>query len=109
MSNFDEESALIGVFVGVLVFPVLALLTMFRGWVVSVLWQWFVSDTFGLASLNSMQAIGLVALMQLVTHQRIDCKKEERKPGVELVATILYSIFGSLFILGFCWIIKQFV
>jgi len=40
-----------------------------RGWVLSILWRWFMVPTLGLPALSVPQAIGIALVVGMLTHQ----------------------------------------
>ena len=59
ISNNSNGFFAAGVIVGMVILSVL-----FSGFVLQVLWSWFVAKTFGLPELNIPQALGLVIIFQ---------------------------------------------
>lgn len=55
---------------------------MWSGYVLTVLWAWFVVPTFGLAPLSIAAAVGLCAICNLVTHHQ-NRHRTKRKGDVE--------------------------
>ena len=84
-------------------------LTIFNGWVLSVVWNWFIPTIFaGAPALTIAQALGLsLVVSTLVT---IKNKDSEGKSLGKIVLSALYdSIFRGLLTLGFGLIFHFFV
>lgn len=82
----------------------IAPLTMWRGYVISVLWRWFVT-TLGVAALGWANACGFALLFSVfVAHPRTE---EEKKKDV--VDTVLDAFAVPLIALGLGWVIRQFM
>ena len=76
-----------------------------RGYVLSVLWGWFVVPTFGLPALSIPIAIGISLILAFTTHQ-ISVKKEEDKSfGTQFSNIILYPLLT----LAIGWIVTLFI
>lgn len=75
-----------------------------RGYVLSVMWGWFVVPTFGLPPLNIPIAIGLALIIAFTTHQ-VSLKKEEQDFGSQIGNSLIYPIL----LLGIGWIVTLFI
>ena len=88
-----------------ILFGTLGLITvsvLWRGYVFSVLWAWFVQSLFGLPALSVPQAIGVALVATALTHRFIknDCKPFE--PVVDL-----FTAPALLLVMG--WIVRGFL
>jgi hypothetical protein len=92
----------IGTFTGILA------LTILRGWVLSILWAWFIVPTFNVAQLSVALAIGLVMTANLIV-KAPDVKEQEGTPMEKLTMGFVFSFSLSFIALGSGWIVKQFV
>jgi hypothetical protein len=97
---------------GRLLLPLVGLATIpigviWSGYVLSVLWRWFVVPWFGLAPLSVVQAIGLALVIGFLTHQHI--KNDYEDSTTELIYQIAMAIFRPAFALFFGWIVKSFI
>lgn len=95
--------AVFGAIVGVVIWMVFS--SVVNGYVLSVLWGWFVVPTFNSApELGIAPAIGIAMVVGYMTHQIHDCKKEERSiseeiwrgVGVTTLRPLLALFFGSV-------------
>lgn len=78
---------------------------MLRGWVLSVMWMWFVVPTFGLTPLSIPVAIGIGLILSFTTHQTNISAKPKRD-----ISDIASSAVGyPLVLLGLAWIVKSFM
>lgn len=99
--------ALIGLgCVGILVMAVVEILL--KGWVLTFLWDWF-AVPFGLPSLGVAHAIGLAALVGLLTHQVTNCKTEDGDISDAIGRWIGSGLLGPLLILGVGYIVNSFM
>ncbi|HRQ86823.1 MAG TPA: hypothetical protein PLY16_01805 [Candidatus Saccharibacteria bacterium] len=76
--------------------------TIFNGWVLSVIWNWFMPVIFpALGPLTIIQAIGLSLTISVFIPSSADNKKEESATWLEIILTWLYKTLGrgSLFLL----------
>lgn len=82
---------------------VLAALTMWRGYVLTVLWAWFVVSTFAVPALSIPAAIGLCLTVSMFKNRRKDNSMDEKEPwGQELATEALIPLLAL--VLG--WIVK---
>jgi putative flippase GtrA len=86
-----------------------ALNSMWSGYVLSILWGWFIAPTFGLPALSVVAAIGVAIVVSYLTnqiHPDGDKKKEWSKKFSEMIG---YGIGRPLFALGFGWVVHLFM
>ena len=83
-------------------------LALLRGWVLSILWGWFVVPTFNLPQLSIPIAIGLALVVGFLAHQSIDVKSPERT-GAEKWAHIAMFFVSPLLSLLFGYIVHAFL
>ena len=103
MVTFITVIGLLGVAVGWMVAG-----TILRGWVLSILWKWFMVSAFGLPVLSVAAAIGVSIVVSLMTFQYV-YTEDNRSEGVKIASGLGVSIGAPLLILGMAWIIKQFL
>lgn len=89
------------------------LLAMWRGYVLSILWGWFVAAYFGLPELGVTQAIGLSYVVMYLTAS-IPPKREKEPEGREylieqLSRIIVFHGFYPLLVLFSGWIVQKFL
>lgn len=70
-------TALVIVFLAAGIIALMVLATILRGWVLSILWGWFVVPIFGFPPLAISQAIGIAITISLVAHQYVPTDKEQ--------------------------------
>lgn len=94
----DEEEATLGQWVWLLVFAVAV--TVWRGYVLAILWNWFAAPVFG-PSLTTWQAVGLTGMLGLV----LPSAPRDTRPLAESVfvaaAEPAFFLFGG-------WVLHQF-
>lgn len=76
-------------------------LALWRGFVLSVMWGWYVVPTFGLPALSPVVAVGVIWTVHLF-YMPIP-KPEERGKPVELVYPFLYGLVSPAVALAFGW------
>ncbi len=74
------------------------------GFVLTVLWGWFVVPTFGLPQLSLVPAIGVSMVASYLSHQYIPSKD-----GDSFTSALAYSITYPLITLLFGWIVHLFM
>ena len=78
-----------------------------HGWVLSIVWGWFIVPLFGLPSLSIAYAVGLVLVAGMF---RGESKTDEDDDVVYRIAKSLGNAFlGPLLVLGLAWIVVQFL
>ena len=95
----------IGLAVVVCAFLAITLGVVVKGWVLSVTWQWFVVPIFGLPALSVLQAISIMIVASLLTHQSTQSSKNKDEQNTlgkifEPFKQQFFSIFNSLIFLG---------
>lgn len=89
MKDNSDTEKIVTCLVLTVLFPFLAIGFYFlNGWVLSLLWKWFIVTTFGLEPLNIAQAIGIAIIVGFLTKNSGDYKKEERQ-GWEMIIPVL--------------------
>lgn len=79
-----------------------------KGWVLTVLWGWFVVPVFHLPQLSLPAAIGLSAIVGYLTRENVDAVAPVRTRKQKLGrAAFVWS--GPFAALGFGWIVHQFM
>jgi len=99
---------LIGI-VGVIavVFGLIALVSVIKGFVIAKIWLWFMVPIFGLPVLSIAQAIGVALVIGIFTNehasltQQDDPKKKKNAILTGLLAPFMTLLFG--------WIVKMFI
>jgi len=93
----------------VLAVAVASLGIVWRGWVMTKLWAWFVVPVFGLPALGLAAAIGLSLTIGFFTYQYSDTVQEKRK-GYAATAYPLGVVFlYPAVLLGIGWIVTLFM
>lgn len=80
-----------------------------NGYVLSVLWTWFMVPVFDVPELTVPMAIGLGLIVSFLTHQDQPPRQERADPTMTLfVATVtLFAKAGTVLLMG--WIVHQFM
>ena len=79
-----------------------------RGYVLSIIWSWFMVPVFHLPELMVAQAIGIAAVVSFLTnHGTTNTPKDPEKSAIEQASEGVAQVFivplGTLFL---CWILK---
>ncbi|MDP3726358.1 MAG: hypothetical protein Q8R36_04140 [bacterium] len=80
-----------------------------NGFVLSVLWGWFIVPTLGLPALSVVQAIGIAMVVSYLTYHYIDTQKGTEDKREKIAMAIGMVILRPLFALFFGWIIHLFM
>ena len=94
-------------FIGAIV--VLILSSIWYGYVLSVMWGWFIVHAFHVSSISVPLAIGLSSVVGMFRSYPDTNKKSDKSPSEVFTRAIAYSFFGPLFVLLFGYIIHLFV
>lgn len=82
--------------------------TIWSGYVLSLLWQWFITATFEIPSLSMPAAIGLALVVRYLTYQTQPTDKS--KTNTERTAEWIFTAaFWPAFALVFGFIVKSFM
>lgn len=85
-------------------------LTIYRGWVLSVLWGWFVGPLFGAPPLTIPFAIGLSLIVGFLTsHYRREPKVESNEWWEPMAEQTAWAALHPTIALGFGWVVAQFL
>lgn len=117
-SSSSESSALAGLALILLaifgfipaLFLVLGISSILNGWVLSILWGWFISPVFGIPAITVGQAIGLAMVVSYLTYQHTEnnaSKKDEKTSYY--VGLIVALLLRPLVTLGIGYIVHLFV
>lgn len=90
-------------------FSGMVFLTILRGWVLSILWAWFVIPAFNVNQISIALAIGLTMTANLIVKAPAPPEPKEGTPTEKLVQSFVFSFSLSFIALGSGWIFKQFV
>ena len=101
----DKSEAMIGSLILVISLPFGAV---WSGYVLSILWGWFIVPTFEAPTLTVVPAIGLAMVVGYLTKQETAAKDE--RDAAERIAGALSSMFVyPLFALIFGWVLHFFM
>jgi hypothetical protein len=91
----------------VLMIPLGAVVLMWEGYVLSVLWAWFAVPAFGLPPLSIPLAIGLALVAGALTNHKAG--NEAKDPDAGWSAVVIYGCMKPAVALLFGWIAKGFM
>jgi len=81
-----------------------------NGYVLSVLWGWFIVPVFNLPTLTAVSAIGIAMVVSYLTYQYNESDEDDNKSfGEKLAKPIAIAILRPLFALFFGWIVHLFM
>lgn len=108
MNNQEKENLLACSLVLLVLLIVTPLMAILQGWVLTVLWSWFVVPTFGLPELSIAVAIGLSLIVGMFKGYSTTRKSEDLETS-EKVGQVIVMIFGPFFVLFLGWIVHLFM
>lgn len=80
--------------------------SIWRGYVLSVLWGWFVVTTFGARPLGIAAAIGVSCVVSFLTFHYRPAPKDDREAGEKIGEACVLAFLGPAFSLLFGYIVK---
>ncbi len=94
----------------VFLFTIIPLMAVWGGYVLSVMWSWFIIPVFtGAPTLSIPAAIGISIVISYVTRHATNLKEKEDADFDWYAKQTGKMLFIPLFFLGYGWIIKQFL
>ena len=91
------------------ILAVLALSSMWNGYVLTVLWGWFLVPTFGMPALALAPAIGLSLVVSFLTHQSDAAKEQEGSSMERFSKAVAHSLLMPALVLGVGWVVQKFM
>ncbi len=84
--------------------------SVFNGYVLNVLWGWFMVPVFHLPQLSIVPAIGIAIVVGYLTYQaKPDCQKVKRTMGQTIALATANAIERPLFALFFGYVVHLFM
>jgi len=99
--------AVLGIFT--LAFVLIVVGVLLKGYVLTVLWGWFVVTTFGLPALSLASAIGIALTVSFLTHQVIEQQEKKRDIADSVVHSVGVTVLHPLLALLMGWIVQKFM
>jgi hypothetical protein len=110
MTFTDKELRGLGILLGCASFPVVLLIsTLWGGWVLSVVWNWFMPQIFGLPTLTLIQAIAASLIIGWLAKARVPPDTKEKDALKALVEAYTRAFMEPAWVLAFAWIIQHFM
>ena len=109
MNNESEnEKILTNCLLLVFGFILIPLLAIYHGWVLTILWGWFVAPTFHLPELNIAVAIGLSLIVGMFRGYTKSDNKDSQTTKDKTIG-IIAILISPLLTLFFGWIVHMFM
>ena len=93
--------------IGATIVATITITTILNGLVLSVLWGWFMVPLLGLPPLTAVQAIGIILVVALLTHQVQPNQKNGQEDPLISVLLIIFAKPAMFLLMG--WIVKMFL
>lgn len=90
-------------------FGVVALSAIINGWVLSILWGWFIVPVFNIPAISVEQAIGLAMVVSYLTYQHINADSKRKSKGESTVELFVALLARPLITLLFGYILHLFL
>lgn len=88
----------------------LVLTTILRGYVLSIMWGWFMVPTLGLPKLSIVQAIGIAAVISFLTYQdNSGTVKKQRSASEAFTEALVIAACYPLVVLLFGWVVHLYM
>lgn len=101
MSDKSKEEVKDGCIISVVGIVLIAPFSILRGFVISKLWAWFVTSSFGIPSIGIAASIGISLLVSYLTYQY--SHTEDKRPFAEkMTSMLLLPLFvaGTVLLVG---------
>jgi putative Mn2+ efflux pump MntP len=82
--------------------------TIFNGFALAQLWEWFITTTFAIKAITIPQAIGLSMVIGFITGN-YNTESNDKDDTEKWIKAIVLAILKPTFALVFGWIIYQFI
>ena len=92
-----------------LVIIIVPLSMIMHGWVLSIMWGWFVVPLFGLPALTIPYAIGISAVVGIFKGNSTANKDDNKTATTKFLEALFVAFVAPLITLGFGWIVLQFI
>lgn len=102
-----DGETIAGCILGIISLLVAIPATIFKGWVLTKLWGWFVVTQFHAPQLGIAQAIGLALTVGYLTKQYIREPKDDRRAWEIVLGGILLAFMWPSFALLFGWVVQH--
>lgn len=84
--------------------------SLWRGYVLSVLWSWFMVTTFNLPELAVFPAMGVsLVILYMTYHHKPNLVEDNRSDAHKILESFLIIFLYPLVILGIGWVYNQFM
>lgn len=104
MKDF-ERSPVIGAFFLISAIPAF----LFRAYVFSILWGWFLIDAIRVEPINTFQAAGILYVWAMLTFNVRESLQEEDEKAHSWFRGLAWMWFSPAGVLFFGWVIKHFI
>lgn len=106
----NDDKSCAEVILAIIALPVLIVInSILNGFVLTVLWGWFVVPLFSLPPLNIPQAVGISIILSYLTHQKTDTKDKDDGFWSTILSALLYIILYPLLVLAIAWVVQLFL
>lgn len=82
--------------------------SIWRGYVLTILWAWFIVPVFSAPPLRVPFAIGLSLITAFLTHQGAKAQDQADDVTERMVKAAMVAFLVPCFALGFGWVVHQF-
>lgn len=83
--------------------PAVVISTAWSGYVLSILWGWFIVPVFHLPALSIAQAVGMAIVIGMVTRD-LNVKREDQDMASAISVPLVYNLL--MLVIG--WVVHQF-
>ena len=93
----------------VLTFGYIVVATLLKGYLLSVMWRWFMVPILSLPQLSVVQAIGIVLVVAMLTHQNHGYHEDKDQSMAKQVKTIIAPLLELLIAFLVGWVVHHYM
>jgi hypothetical protein len=106
----NDDKSCAEVILAIIAVPVLLVMSsIINGFVLTVLWGWFVIPLFSLPPLNIPQAIGISIIVSYLTHRKTETEDKDEGFWTKIISIFLYIILYPALVLCIAWVVQLFL
>jgi hypothetical protein len=96
----DDKEKAAAALAGIILLP---LYVLYDGYIVHLLWGWFIVTTFSIKAISVLEAVGVCLVVSALRY------KSKKSDDEDIVEKRLRGFMELSFMLGFGWVVKNFM
>ena len=105
----STDNVLAGCGYAILLILVSPVTTIWRGYVLSILWRWFIVTAFDVRPLGIASAIGISYVAGFLTFHYRPSSKNEKSPSEKFTESVVILLLYPLIALGFSYVVHLYI